>query len=324
MKFDTKKGLDLVSGALNKATDIGKSMADNVQSGAKELAGNVQSTASGLAEKAKDDAYLRRLKKYNPLFPDKYNDPSFDCPQLITIVDDAIRRDIDVCEGAIGWLETVGNNEILFLYDTAVEFSGLKFIPTHACDETYYVDNFDHQRYIRVDQLFSKAHEEKLAELQHIAASLGAKSCSIKIIESSEESSTTKKSFIINAKAPVKCVTASSGSKSESSSSSSINTSREGAIVTTFKGSDEPKEPTLKWFKYDETILKFIESRLSGSNPVQTHQLRLKGSSSATMSQKVASSIDGSISKFGSKKSSSMESQANKELSSELEYIVEF
>ncbi|MDO5413965.1 MAG: hypothetical protein Q4F78_00745 [Bacillota bacterium] len=102
MKFDTKKGLDLVSGALNKATDIGKSVAYNAQSGAKELAENVQSTASDLAEKAKNDAYLRKLKKYNPLFPDKYNDASFDRPNLITIVDDAVRRDIDVCEGAIG------------------------------------------------------------------------------------------------------------------------------------------------------------------------------------------------------------------------------
>ena len=158
MKLDTKKGADLVSGALHKATDISKAVAGNVQTGAKEL-----------ADKTKNDAYLRKLKKYNPLFPDKYNDASFDRPNLITIVDDAVRRDIDVCEGAIGWLETKNDIEILYLYDTAVASSNLKFVPTAACDETYYVDNFDHQRYIRIDQLFNKAHEEKLAELQHRA-----------------------------------------------------------------------------------------------------------------------------------------------------------
>lgn len=37
------------------------------------------------------------------------------------IVDDAVRRDIDVCEGSIGWLGKENDIEILYLYDTAIE-----------------------------------------------------------------------------------------------------------------------------------------------------------------------------------------------------------
>lgn len=48
---------------------------------------------------------------------------------MIKIVDDAERRGIDVCEGAIGWLGKVANTEIMYLYDEAVEDSGLTFVP---------------------------------------------------------------------------------------------------------------------------------------------------------------------------------------------------
>ena len=313
MKLDTKKGADLVSGALHKATDISKAVAGNVQTGAKEL-----------ADKTKNDAYLRKLKKYNPLFPDKYNGASFDRPNLITIVDDAVRRDIDVCEGAIGWLETKNDIEILYLYDTAVATSGLKFVPTAACDETYYVDNFDHQRYIRIDQLFNKAHEEKLAELQHIAASLGAKRCSIEIQESDKESQNSKKKFSMKSGVKVEGIAASSGGSTEQSISSKTSSARDGAVVSTFEGSTDPQMPTLKWFQHDDTIRRLIDSRLSDSNPIKTHHLKLEGSASATMSQKTASSIDGAVSKINSKKSSSMETQAKKENTSKLVFTVEF
>ena len=52
-----KKASDL--GA--KTVDLGKKAADGIQSGAKAL-----------SEKAKNDSYLRRLKKFNPLFPKDY------------------------------------------------------------------------------------------------------------------------------------------------------------------------------------------------------------------------------------------------------------
>jgi len=186
------------------------------------------------------------------------------------------------------------------------------------------VDNFDHQRYIRIDQLFNKAHEEKLAELQHIAASLGAKRCSIEIQESDKESQNSKKKFSIKSSVKVEGIAASSGGSTEQSISSKTSSARDGAVVSTFEGSSDPQIPTLKWFQHDDTIRRLIDSRLSDSNPIKTHHLKLEGSASATMSQKTASSIDGAVSKINSKKSSSMEAQAKKENISKLVFTVEF
>jgi len=59
----------------------------------------------------------------------------------------------------------------------------LDFVPAAICDEIYYVDAHDKKRFIKLDRVFQQSHEERLAELEHIAYSLGAKYCSIEIEE---------------------------------------------------------------------------------------------------------------------------------------------
>ena len=51
------------------------------------------------------------MKQYNPLFPEEYFSDTFFVPNIIRIVDDAVRRDIDVCQGAIGWRENKKGTE---------------------------------------------------------------------------------------------------------------------------------------------------------------------------------------------------------------------
>ena len=178
MKFtiDTKKGAEAVSEFLQKTSDQSKKALADVQAG-----------AVAISEKSKQDSYMRRLKKYNPLFPEMYHSADFNIPNMIVIRDDAERRGIDVCEGAIGWLGTVGGMEVLYLYDEAVAESGITFVPVASCDAVYYVDNHDRSRFIRTDCIFSKAHEERIAELKHVAHALGARKCTIEISESSME-----------------------------------------------------------------------------------------------------------------------------------------
>lgn len=313
MKLDNKKSTALVSGVLKKATDMGKTVVDNVQTSAKDI-----------ADKTKNESYLRRLKKYNPLFPEQYNSESFNIPNMIRIVDDAVRRDIDVCVGAIGWLSTENGIEILNLYDEAVSTSNIQFIPAAACDEIYYVDNFDRKRFIRIDYLFSKAHEERLAELQHIAYSLGAKRCSMEILETDMESEVSKNKFEAKSSTKIKGIGVSSGGNSSKNSESKNSSSRKGVVSAEFEGSNEPRHPDLKWFKHDDNINRLIEMRCNDVNAIKTQTLRLEGAASATMSQKAASSIDGAISKMGSKKSSSMEKQAMKENTSKMVFVIEF
>lgn len=149
--IDTKKGAEAVSNFLQKTSDFGKKTVSDVQAGANDL-----------SEKMKQDSYQRRLKKYNPLFPDVYQSNTFTLPNMIMIRDDAERKGIDVCEGAIGWLGNESGMEVLYLYDEAVPTSGITFVPSADCDAIYYVDKFDRKKFIRTDYIFKLAHDERL------------------------------------------------------------------------------------------------------------------------------------------------------------------
>lgn len=307
---ETKKVSKSMSEFFQKASDIGKKAAGNIQEGAKAL-----------SEKSKNDSYLRRMKKYNPLFPEKYHSEEFKLPNMIVIVDDAVRRDIDVCDGAIGWTSKSTGMEILFLYDEYIEQSGINFVPVAVCDAVYYVDSFDRNRFIRTDCIFSKAHEEKLAELEHIACSLGAKSCTIEIVETSLEIEDKQK----NVGNSIKHDDDDSVEETyERGSHNKNQKSRNGRTTTVFEGECQPTEPKLKWFAKDNNITGLIDMRCSGKNSIKSKVLELSGTSSSTMSLKTACTIDGVIRKIETQSTVSMEMQATKEQSSKLIFEIEF
>ncbi len=314
INIDTKKGKEALSKALQKTSDVSKKAVSDIQQSAKEL-----------SEKAKNDSYMRRLKKYNPLFPDTYKSETFNIPNMIMIRDDAERRGIDVCEGAIGWLDNANGMEVMCLYDEAIDFSGINFVPVASCDAFYYVDNYDHNRFIRTDCIFSKAHEERLAELQNIANLLGAKRCSIEINEMVVESKKEQKKASIVQSATIKSVNAKANEgREELNVNESVN-QRSGKIVAEFDGSDKPERPALKWFAQDDNIKRLIDMRCNGNNAIRSQTLELSGSTSATMSQKAAYNIDVAMSKLaGIKGKSEMEAKATKEHHSKLIFTVEF
>lgn len=304
-KEKQKKFFESMSGAIQKATDISKKAVDEVQKSAKVL-----------SEKAKNDSYTRRMKKYNPLFPDMFRSKAFNLPNMIAIADDAVRRDIDVCEGAIGWISLEKDIEVLHLYDEAVKDSGICFLPHAECNAIYYVDNFDRSQFIRVDCIFGRAHDEKLAELKYIAHSLGAKTCSIE----TEESSFEKKSMQSNISQAI----GKYASQVSNSGSSEKGENRRGRVIAEFEGNNTPKRPKLKWFANDENIKKLIEMRCTNRNSIKSEVLELEGASSATMSQKTATAINYAIGKIGFKTSLDVERLANQEQKSKLIFKVEF
>jgi len=297
---------------LSKATDASKKVAASV-------ATNVQEGASNLSEKMKQDSYERRLKKYNPLFAKEFKSKSFKLPEIIKIDSDQDRKNIDVCQGAIGWRETTKHNhDVLYLYKDFAEQCGIRFIPEPSVGMAYFVDKHeDVKTYIDTDLIFSRAKDERLAELENIAYSLGAKSCYIEIIESDAQIESTKTSVKESYKN--KDISAEASSQSESTRKNSSKQSGKAKIY--FDGSDSPKRPELKWFKNDRNILNLIEMRCSNANSVKSKVLELEGATSATMSDSVACSID--LIKQ-SKTSVSVQKQASKEQYSKLIFEVEF
>lgn len=321
-KIDLQKGAEVFADMKQKTTVAVKKTAEVSKQVATNVAGNVQKGALSISEKTKQDNYERRMKKYNPLFPEKYHSEEFNLPNLVVIVDDAVRRGIDVCEGAIGWLSNQNGMEVLHLYDEYIEQSGIQFVPAPICDAVYYVDRFDRNRFIQTECIFSKAHEERMAELKNIAYMLGAKSCAIEISESSLEVETSKKKF--SAKGEIKGVNASSQESAEQSSSFKGSARRSGRIVAEFAGSNDVKRPELKWFVHDETIGRLIDIRCSDPNAIKSEKMILEGTASATMSKKTASAIDNAISKISVGGEVNMEGQATKENQSKLIFEIEF
>ena len=302
----------------SKASDFGKKAADGLQRGAKVV-----------ADKTKEDWEYRQKRKKNPLSVEEYNDSSFILPNIISIIDDASERDVDV-KNNMGYRTFVNDVEVLKLYDEWANNCGLKFVPYAKCDEVYCVDPFDRTRFIKADCIFAKANEEKLAELEHIAYRLGAKECTIELVEkasdrvrssaSSKASSTIEREEVgVGNQPKKKSETVKMSAEFSYDSRNSSNSSNR--TTTTFVGSDNPVMPNLKWFSHDENMKGLIEMRCTNKNSVQSKTLELHGSSTVIMSKKMAIAIDKLMNVTGSL---SIENQYTKEHSSKLIFEVEF
>ena len=281
-----------------KASDLGKKAADGIQKGVKDI-----------SEKTKEEIFEQRLKKYNPLTAKEFKSKGFSLAKVIKIVSNDDVQEIDVCEGAIGWRDRSGAAEVLYLSYDYVKSSNINFFPSANINEVYCVDQFDSSRYIQADSVFGKAHEERLAELERIAYMLGAKTCTIELVEGEK----TDKSNGMGG--GVMLLSASAQKKIGTEKNKS------GRTVSHFNGNNEPRRPELKWFKNDMNILALIDMRCSGDNSIKSRSLTLEGSNFASVSKNVAAAVD-VIKKF--KASASMEQKADEEHSSKLIFDVEF
>ena len=124
-----------------------------------------------------------------------------------------------------------------------------------------------------------KTTEEKIAELEHIAYNLGAKSFSVEIVETDYSNNT--KNLSINANVSLGGGISSSKGRMQS-----------GKNTTFFGGGKSPEMPTLKWFAHDDNIKRLVQMRLENSNSVQSKVLEIRGSSTVTMSKSIAGAID--------------------------------
>lgn len=287
-----EKSKEAFSSFLKKTSDLGKKAAEG---------------AKNLAEQTKKSIHDQQAKKYTPVTAKEYKSKSFVTPSIIEIVDDSANRDF-ICDDAIGWIEKHEDVDVLHMYSNFVKKSGLSFVPVPQCDNVYCADNFEKNKFINANSVFGKATEEKLAELEHIANFLGAKSCSVEIVEAA--SAATSKELHIK-----------SSVNTDSSLSLTNKNMQSGKTVSLFEGCSTPRKPTLKWFAHDDNILRLIDMRCSENNSITAKKLELKGSSSATMSKKIACAIDDILRVRGS---FSMEKMTVKEHSNILVYEVQF
>ncbi len=267
-------------------------------------------SAKNLAEQTQQYIHDQQAKKYTPVTSGEYKSKSFKLPGIIEIVEDSANSEFINCSESIGWIERHDETEVLHMYTYFVKKSGIDFVPAPQCDNVYCADNFTAKRFINSNCVFSKATEEKLAELKNIAYLLGAKRCSIEVMESDATINSQSGKFGVGKQLGI-----------EANSTNKLGKMQSGKIVATFAGHNEPKSTTLKWFSYDENIKHLIDMRCSDANSIQYEVIEIKGSSTATMSKKIACAIDKVLDIKGKL---SMESQTMREHSNVLVFEVEF
>lgn len=288
-KVNLKKGSESLKRALNRAESAGKTIASAAKDGAQILSQRAQL----LSDKVQKINYESRMKRYNPLFPEQYRDPHFNLPNLIAIVDDAVRKNIDVYEGAIGWINKESGTEVLYLYDEAVAFSGLNFIPAATCDCVYYVDPHNRKQFINVDCYFASMQESKLAELQHIAYSLGARRYWVEMTEYSNERQNSSQRAALNSP-QIKTSESHEYEQHAAKQSKSL-------AEATFSGKREPVAPELCWFAHDNNVKNLIQMRCfeKDTNVIETYNIELSSSNAASMSVNTAIKIDAALKRMG-------------------------
>ena len=281
----------------------------------KKAAQKAQEEAKKLGEQMEQKKQEREQEKYNPLFESEFKSKKFSIPTVIKIVDDAAMRKIDVCEGAIGWRQIYNDVEVLYLNHKFVSKCGLTFITVASVNEVYCVDNFDKTKYINVNSFFEKINNEKMAELERIAYSLGAKCFSVEIIESDAQSQSAVSKADIG-------IPKFEASTSVSEQKKNVR-EQSGKTVTRFEGDREPVRPTLKWFADDDSINNLINMRCDDKCSIKSKTLELNGASSMCISKGTAIAIDNAL---GTKLKGgvSAEHKVSKELSKTLIFVVEF
>ena len=292
MDNNQNKAKAMFSNAFKKVSDIGKKTIEGAKS---------------FAEQTQKNIHDQQAKKYIPVTKEEFNDEDFQIPSIIKITDDSANREFVESEDAIGWIEQHKDVPVLHMYNSFTKDCGLTFAPLAQKDDVYCMDKFNANIYINANQIFGKATKEKLAELSNIAYILGAKSCSVEILEAEDEMDSG------NAKIGIKGIGIAAGEKSTTSNKQS------GKNRSNFEGHDNPQEPELKWFAHDDNIKWLIEMRCKRA--IKSNILELEGSSSKTISKSAACAIDDLL---GAKGNSSMEKQAMKEYNNVLVFEIEF
>lgn len=307
---------------IDRIKDMAEECAEKASSGAADVGAVVADQAKKgfrFVRKAVQDAnYEMRLRRYNPLFLDDLQVEGYAFPQMIVIEDGDERKDIDVCEGAIGWSSDEAELNIVHLYSRFAESVGVTFYPSPKMDSVYLVDPNDPNRYIDLGLYFQTIEDEKIAELIEVGRCLGAKKCKVETYEVEKQVSLKKGKVGIGRGA--------AGADVDASSAQARRKECKTLSVQEFAGSDTPQRPILRLFKDDVTIKNLVESFCGENNankPKSLHR-EVEHSSANTMSSAMAGKVETALKKIGAEFNFSFEGEVKKESRQTLALDMEF
>lgn len=314
------KAAEAVSVGTKAAMDVSGKAVEAISNGAGAVAEVGGKAVGAIADMAQQLHQDQLMAQYNPVFPEQYEAADYDLPNLIVIEDGDQRKGIEVCEGAIGWLQIKDGMEVLHLYEEAVPFSKLNFYPYAVCEAAYYIDSYNRDRFINLDSYHDIIQKEKIEELGNIAHALEAKECYLEALEENRASTEQKADGKIKAK-----TVAASGNASTNTEQYTDSFNRSSIVFSQrFKGSNQPLEPELNWFKKDLGINSLIKKRCSGINDIEEYSIQIDTTSSTTISVSQAAKIDAALKAAKLSSDISVENKARTESSRKLVYHIKF
>lgn len=335
---DAEKVAGHVAGEVGKAAEgaacVAAGAAEKAGGMAADAAGAVAKGAAGIAvagAKAVVDVAQKGIEDlnefiYKPVFPDEYNSPDYKIPKMIVIKDEASRKGIDVCKGAIGWADKIGELEALCMYDDWAKTCGLSFMPTLTLDTAYYVHPFDSSKYVRVEDYITTMKKDMDAELADVAYCLGAKSYKIEHTEKKSRSFHVKGHSKNSGSAPLLVdgdpVQASLDGKGKVSFGYAHESECHEFLQQTFAGEAKASVPELRWYKDDSSVNQLIKTRCSeGMNVSKTYRCEITNTYSACVGMGLAKKLDGALAAIKIGQKDKLQSELKKD--SKMEYVYE-
>ena len=333
---DAEKVAGHVAGEVGKAAEgaacVAVGAAEKAGGMAADAAGAVAKGAAGIAvagAKAVVDVAKKGIEDlnefiYKPVFPDEYNSPDYKIPKMIVIKDEASRKGIDVCKGAIGWADKIGELEALCMYDDWAKTCGLSFMPTLTLDTAYYVHPFDSSKYVRVEDYITTMKKDMDAELADVAYCLGAKSYKIEHTEKKSRSFHVKGHSKNSGSAPLLVdgdpVQASLDGKGKVSFGYAHESECHEFLQQTFAGEAKASVPELRWYKDDSSVNQLIKTRCSeGMNVSKTYRCEITNTYSACVGMGLAKKLDGALAAIKIGQKDKLQSELKKD--SKMEYV---
>lgn len=295
--------------------DAAKGVADFVDNASKEIAKKVDQIQADRAE-AQRKADLERLK---PLFQEDFERAEFVLPKMIRVDEmDKAHAESALCKDSAGFKTVRDDLTVITIYPSYIDNFGLSFYPgLENC--VYYVDPCDRDHYIALDDYFSYMKTQRIAELQRIAQSLGAKHFRVTYKEKSKNVA----NIVIDNAESGKYNGVKVGAKVfHAVRNTSMSAVRVEAEMR-FPG-HAPIRPELHYLKKEININNLIEMRMDPLSPLQHQHFCIEMSNSSGINKQDAIRIDALLKVMNVSTNTTVESEVQNEARRILEYEIEF
>jgi hypothetical protein len=285
----------------------------------------VQLKDNAIAKQAEHKILAAEKKRQNdlinlaPIFKEDISNNELLTERVIRIVNYDARLENDVCKGSIGFYEKTDDRKMPTLYSKFVPELGLSFYP-QLSESVFIADPCIAGKYIEIDEYFNYMKQVRVNELTLVAQSLGAKSVTIRLKNTTNSKSLFSKAAQVKV-GPVLDVNCEQ--KGNDSSKNSIEIWSQATFKTTIWNGG-PTMPTLLYFRNESDISSLIQMVLVNRSKVAERTYSMKASSSSGISLNEAVSITGTLKKIKCSAGANFAKSAENENTAFLEYTIKF